>query len=148
MIRLELPFMPPTSNNAYFNLPRGGRKLTEQGREFLTRAKTHLVQKYPGQLKLFQKNKPFLLTFRFYFEEVETKGFTEGKAKNRYKTFDGGNRTKLLEDALKDAGGIDDSQTMTSLWQKVQGTPERILIWAWSLEDETTPFDELLRSLL
>jgi Endodeoxyribonuclease RusA len=147
MIRLELPWLPPSSNNAYFNLKRGGRTLTDDGRSFLTRTKAHLAQKYPSQMKLFRKNKPFMLLFRFYFEELENKGFAEGKAKSRYKVFDGGNRTKLLEDALKDAGGIDDSQTLTSTWQKERGTPERTIIWAWSLEEEATPFDEFLRAL-
>ena len=98
-------------------------------------------------MRLFKKDKPYTLLFRFHFEEIENKGFTSGKAKSRYKVFDGGNRTKLVEDALKDAGGIDDSQTLTSIWQKIMGTPERTLIWAWGCEEEETPFDEVLWKL-
>ena len=147
MIRLELPWLPPSSNHAYGNNPFGGRYLAGAGKEFLTLTKTHLVQKYPSQLRLFKKNKPYLIVFRFIFEELENKGFAGGKTKTRYKVFDGGNRTKLLEDALKDAGGIDDSQFLTSAWQKMKGTSERTIIWAWSLEEEETPLDGLLRAL-
>lgn len=147
MIRLEIPWLPPSSNHAYFNLPRGGRSLSDAGKEFLARTKAHLVQKYPQQMTAFVKNKPFLMLFRFFFEELENKGFVGGKAKSRYKIFDGGNRTKLLEDALKDAGGIDDSQTITSIWQKMKGAPEKTLIWVWSVEEEETPFDEVLWNL-
>jgi len=147
MIRLELPWLPPSSNNAYINNGFGGRTLSKDGRAFLTATKAHLTQNYARQMLLFKPQKPYLIVIRFFFEDLETKGFATGKAKNRYKTFDGGNRTKLLEDALKDAGGIDDSQTMTSVWQKAQGRPEKTLLWAWSLEEERSPFDELLEGL-
>ena len=58
-----------------------------------------------------------------------------------------GSPRKLLEDALKDAGGIDDSQTLVSLWEKCLGKPEKTLLWIWDLEEEETPFDGILRSL-
>ena len=144
MIRLELPFIPPSSNNAYFNLPRGGRVLTTVGKNFKILSKSHLSRIYPQELRFFQANKPYLTVIRFFFEDVETKGFASGKAKNRYKVFDGGNRTKLLEDVLKDVGGIDDSQTLTSIWEKKQGLPERTLLGIWDLEEEATPFDGAL----
>jgi hypothetical protein len=147
MIRLELPWVPPTSNLAYFNLPRGGRALTKKGRAFLTETKAHIAQHYPTALRFFRPNKPYAMLLRFFFKDIENKGYAKGKADARYKVFDGGNRTKLLEDALKDAGGIDDSQTMISMWQKVYGTPERTVVFAWSMEEESTPFDELLRQL-
>ena len=149
MIRLELPWLPPTSNHAYANNGFGGRRLATEGRAFLNKTKTHLAQRYPREMMLFKPNLPYLVLLRFFFEDIENSGFAKGKAKPRYKVFDGGNRTKLLEDALKDAGGIDDSQTLTSIWQKVptDGSPERTLIWAWSLEEESTPFDEPLRQL-
>ena len=147
MIRLELPWVPPSSNHAYMNNGFGGRTLAKDGRKFLVTTKAHLAQHYMTPMLLFKPNKPYTLFFRFFFEDILTKGFSKGKAASRYKTFDGGNRTKLLEDALKDAGGIDDSQTFTSTWQKVQGTPERTIIWAWSVEEESCPINELLRNL-
>ena len=146
MIRLELPFIPPSSNKAYFNLPHG-RTLSAEGRKLKREASAHLAQKYPQQLVFFRPNKPYLLVFRFFFEDVETKGFRTGKAKNRFQTFDGGNRLKLLEDCLKDVGGIDDSQTMTSIWEKKQGLPERTIIWGWNVDEEKTPFDAALTIL-
>ncbi len=148
MIRLELPWVPPTSNNAYENNGFGGRRLARTGRAFLTTTKAHLVQHYPKELRLFQPNKPYAMLLRFFFKDIENKGYAKGKAEARYKVFDGGNRTKLLEDALKDAGGIDDSQTMISMWQKVYGTPERTVVFSWSMEEESTPFDDLLRQFL
>jgi hypothetical protein len=147
MIRLELPELPPSSNHAYFNMRGKGRALTAEGRGFLLRAKTHFAQRYPIEMKLFAPNYPYLVAIRFFFEDIENKGFRTGDAKTRYKIFDGGNRTKLLEDALKDAGGIDDSQVLTSIWMKSKGSPERTIIWAWSTAQENTPFDDALRTL-
>ena len=161
MIRLEIPWLPPSSNHAYSSNGFGGRTLSMAGKKFKHETLSHLAQHYPQQLRIFRPNKPYFLVIRFFFKEIETAGFARGKAKNRYKVFDGGNRTKLLEDVLKDAGGIDDSQTMTSIWQKVHAGPiseiwqkahagpisERTLIWAWSLEEESTPFDDALRHL-
>lgn len=149
MIRLELPYLPPSSNHAYANNSFGGRRLSTLGRAFLLKTKVYLAQHYPREMMLFKPNLPYLVVMRFFFDDIENAGFAKGKAKARYKVFDGGNRTKLLEDALKDAGGIDDSQTLTSIWQKVPtvGTGERTFIWAWSLEEETTPFDAVLQQL-
>ena len=147
MIRLELPWVPPSSNHAYFNLATGGRTLSTAGKKFKIDTTTHLARVYPKEMLFFKADKPLLVFMRFQFENVENSGFATGKAKRRYKTFDGGNRTKLLEDALKDAGGIDDAQTLTSIWQKVRGPTEHTTIWCWSLEEESTPFDATLRSL-
>lgn len=149
MIRLELPWVPPSSNHAYVNNGFGGRSTSAAGRKFLIETKAHFVQGYRKELMLFKPNKPYLLFFRFFFEDIENKGFATGKAKARYKVFDGGNRTKLLEDALKDAGGIDDSQTIASMWEKkhADGGPEGTVIFAWSLEEESTPFDAILGQL-
>lgn len=148
MIRLELPWLPPSSNNAYANIRGGhGRRLTDAGRSFLTTTKAHLAQHYPSELRFFEPNKPYHMYLRFIFEDLENKGFATGKAETRYKRFDGGNRTKLLEDALKDVGGIDDSQTLMSLWEKRQGVSERTILWVWRPDVESSPFDGLLRTL-
>jgi Endodeoxyribonuclease RusA len=147
VIRLELPWLPPSSNHAYVNMRGRGRILSKPGRAFLVETKAHFAQNYPAQLRFFERNQPYYMFFRFIFEDLENKGFATGKAASRYKVFDGGNRTKLLEDALKDVGGIDDSQTLVSLWEKRQGTPERTVLWAWRPGTESTPFDELLQQL-
>jgi hypothetical protein len=147
MIRLELPWLPPSSNAAYINRRGAGRMLGDVGRKFLLTTKAHLVQRYPTEMRFFEKNEPYFMFFRFIFEDLENKGFATGKAATRYKVFDGGNRTKLLEDALKDVGGIDDSQTLVSLWEKQKGAPERTILWVWRPGIESTPFDGLLRAL-
>lgn len=149
MIRLEVPWIPPSSNHAYANMRGGGgRVLTTAGKKFKATTLAHISQTYRREMMFWKPNKPFLLVMRFHFDELENSGFTTGKAKSRYKVFDGGNRTKLLEDVLKDAGGIDDSQTLTSIWQKERSTPERTTIWAWSLEEEACELYELVRSLV
>lgn len=147
MIRLELPGLPPSANNAYTNNGFGGRTLSTKGRAFKRLTTAHLAQKYPREMMLFKADKPFVIAVRFYFEDVENKGFASGKAKARYKVADGDNRMKLLADSLKDAGGIDDSQTVMSAWEKVQGMPERTVIWAWSLEEESSPLHDLFQHL-
>ena len=147
MIRLELPYLPPSSNQAYVNIPRKGRGLSPKGRKFKTTATAHFAQKYPREMMFFKPNKPYLIVMRFHFELLENKGFATGEAESRYKVFDGGNRTKLLEDALKDAGGIDGSQTLTSIWQKEKADHEYTIIWAWALEEESCELHELVRSL-
>lgn len=147
MIRLEFPWIPPSSNKAYVNLPRGGRTLSQAGRKFKTQTTTFLAQNYRREMMFWKQNLPYLIVMRFHFEAIENAGFASGKAASRYKIFDGGNRTKLLEDALKDAGGIDDSQTLTSVWQKTQSAREHTIIWAWSLEEEPCELNDLVRHL-
>lgn len=146
MIRLTVPGLPPSSNHAYFNLRGGGRSLTAVGRAYLTSTKSHLQRLYRTEMMFFQKNVPYLVLAHFYFPEVENKGYPN-KGETRYKKLDGNNRLKLLEDALKDAGGVDDSQTLGFFWLKKQGAPERVELWIWNLETETTPFDDALRTL-
>ena len=146
MIRLELPSLPPSSNHAYFNLKGRGRALTDVGRSYLTNVKSHLQRNHRQAMTFFEKNAPYFVVVRFYFGVLENAGYP-GKAENRYKKLDGNNRIKLLEDALKDAGGIDDSQTLRFLWEKKQGVPERTLLWVWNLEKEKSPFDDALRTL-
>jgi len=141
MIYLSIPSLPPSSNHAYFNLPHGGRKLTKEGEKYKNETIAHLAQTYRQELKLFKLNIGYQIFFRFTCEMIQNKLWKPGGKVNRYKKFDGGNLTKLLEDCLKSVGGIDDSQTLVSAWQKKAGLPERTEIWAWSLEEENDPFD-------
>lgn len=156
MIRLELLGVPPTANNAYENVPKkrlrngqmvgGGRKLTEEGRAYLTTTKTTLVQRFTQEMRFFTPNTPYLMVVRIFFEAVENKGYPK-IVSTRYKKADTTNRIKLLEDALKDAGGFDDSQTLTTVCQKVTGIPERTVLWIWNLDNEESPFDAALLTL-
>ncbi len=143
MIHLVIPGLPPTSNNAYFN--RGKyRVLTKVGEKYKNETTAHLAQHYRKELMIFKPNVGFMLIFRFWSSGLYNKNYKpDGKA-NRYKKFDGANLLKLLEDCLAKVGGIDDSQTLTSMWQKKLATSEaeeKTEIWAWNLEEEPDPFD-------
>ncbi len=146
MIKLTLPTLPPSSNHAYFNLPRGGRSLSETGRAYKIGVTTTLQREYRKEMMFFQKNAPYLLLARFFFQAITNKGYPE-KTATRYKKVDGSNRLKLLEDALKDAAGIDDSQFLQTFWEKKVASSEHTELWVWNLEAESTPFDEPLRAL-
>lgn len=141
MIYLSVPGLPPSSNHAYFNLPKGGRALTKEGKKYKNETIAHLAQNYRKELMYFKKDISYQIIFRFTCQAIQTQNWKPGSKLNRYKKFDGGNLTKLLEDCLKDAGGIDDSQTLISAWQKKQGLPEKTEIYAWNLEEEHDPFD-------
>lgn len=140
MIHLVIPSIPPSSNHAYFH--RGPvRTLTTIGRKYKAETTAHLAQSYRKELMLFRPNVSYQFFFVFHVEHLETKNYKPGGKVNRFKKFDGGNLTKLLEDCIADAGAFDDSQTTTSTWCKKQGMPEHTEIWAWCLEDEPDPFD-------
>ena len=152
MIYLVVPSIPPSSNHAYSQ--RGKmRFLTKVGKKYKNETTAHLAQKYRKELMLFARpNSGFQLHFQFWTDLQNKNWRPGGKVENRYKKFDGANLTKLLEDVLSDVGGYDDSQTMTSTWQKKQRAPdeeERTEIWAWNLEEEHDPFDYdfILRAL-
>lgn len=147
MIHIKIPSIPPSSNHAYATI-RGTSKrvLTTEGRSYKTLTTAHIAQKYPIALKFFKPNTPYLLLVRFWFSQITNSGYPK-KADNLYKKLDVSNRLKLLEDALKDAGGVDDSQNMTIILQKFKSEDERTEIWVWELEAEKTPFDEAFNSI-
>jgi Holliday junction resolvase RusA-like endonuclease len=146
MIRLEVPGLPPSSNNAY-TVARGRRILTKAGRHYLTETKARFSQNYPKEMQFLKPNKPYVLALRFHFELIENLGYTTGKAASRYKQIDVDNRIKLIVDPLKDAGGIDDSQFISIHPEKVQDVPERVELWIWSLEDEPCEFNDAFARL-
>ena len=146
MIHLVLLGLPPSSNHAYENLPRGGRRLSDQGKRYKLETQGYLASNYRRQMTIFRPNAPYVMAVKFYFEQLVNSGYPDS-AKTRYKRVDGSNRVKLLEDTLHLAGGVDDSQTFQSFWEKEQGVPERTLIWVWDREKEGSPFDAVFRSL-
>jgi Holliday junction resolvase RusA-like endonuclease len=147
VIWILLKGLPPSANHAYFNLPSGGRTLSSKGKKYITETKVELARQHPQAMRFFKKNVPYLLLFRFRLESLENKGWGKGKVESRYKRIDVSNRVKLLEDVLKDAGGIDDSQNITIILDKQQcvGLEETTEIFAWNLEEEASPFDEQLK---
>jgi Holliday junction resolvase RusA-like endonuclease len=147
MIHLSVPWLPPSSNNAYFNLPRGGRALSKEGLGFKTKTTSHLVQHFRKELATLRVNEPYLVAVFLTFDELQNTTWPK-TAKSRYKRLDASNRVKLLEDALKDATGVDDSSTFTLLVTKKVGAPERTDIFMWNLERENSPFDVILNTLV
>jgi hypothetical protein len=167
VIFLYHPGLPPSANNAYVNLPHGGRRLSKEGEKYKNETLAFFTRTYRKELLTFKKNTPYLVAMTFFFDAVETKGWASGKAESRYKKFDATNRPKLLEDVLKDAAGIDDSQNLDVYLRKrdvaqcphnirwkeatIAHAPNRhgeehVDIMIWDLEKEANPFDAAFRS--
>lgn len=141
MIKLVVPGLPLSSNHAYFTHGKI-RSLTTKGKAYKRETTAHLQEHYRKEMMVFKPNKKYQLYFRFSVEGIQNKLWRDASSKvNRYKKFDGANLCKLFEDCLAAAGGIDDSQTMRSIWEKREGTPERTEVWAWCLDEEHDPFD-------
>jgi hypothetical protein len=149
MIRLELPGLPPSSNNIYFNLPGGGRALKSNGKKYKNEAQTLLASRYPKELAKFVPNCPYVVLLRLHFLESELSNPRWGKTPKgtRYKKTDGTNRIKIIEDVLKDVTGVDDSCTMVFIVQKVPSKRERTELFVWNTDQEESPFDAPLFNL-
>jgi Holliday junction resolvase RusA-like endonuclease len=156
MVRIELVGIPPSSNNAYVDIPplfkKGkvipqGRRLSTEGAKYKKETTLHIVRNYPVALSEIKKDAGLMLYVRFFFENLYNKGWPK-TAESRYKRTDVTNRVKLLEDCIKDACGIDDSQNEVVLLEKRQG-PYATVVFIWNLEREVPPaLDELTRLLL
>lgn len=148
MVKLLLPFMPPSTNNAFINFGTKGRGLSKDGKKFKNLVQAYVGQHYPTELASFQKakNEPFTVFFRIHVAELENKTFGAKKgAESRYKKNDATNRIKLLEDVLADVTGIDDANTLTFVIQKVQAkdpAKEQVEVFIWNSLREESPFDE------
>jgi len=146
---LNLP-LPPTVNHAYIKARGGKRILSPEGRAYKEGVTATIVRRNPQLLRFFQKDMRYFVVMQFYFENLENEGWKPdgtGTAKNRFKMIDVTNRVKLFEDAVKDAGGYDDSAHTRVLIMKDQGLPERVNLWAWNIEHEGTPFDGAIREV-
>ena len=143
MIHLVIPMLPPSTNHAYENIPgHGGRRLSAKGRRFKLETRVHISRNYPKELQYLKPNRPYAVLCTLYFKNLFTLGYPK-KAKNRYKEIDGTNYAKLIEDALCEATGVDDSQFFPFIPLKTEGSPERTELRIWDLEEEE-PFIELI----
>jgi Holliday junction resolvase RusA-like endonuclease len=141
MIHIAIPGIPISTNHAYMTMVVGGgrkkipkRVLTPEGRRYKVETSAYIVQHYPAELGVFRPNKPYGYIVQIAFSNLLNKGWPE-KAKTRYKKLDASNRIKLLEDAMADAFGIDDSNFLSTRVDKVEGE-ENTLIWVWNMEEE------------
>jgi Holliday junction resolvase RusA-like endonuclease len=91
---LELP-LPPTTNQAYFNVPGRGRVLSTAARKFKDKAVLSAAQARREQGWRYEPGARLSLSLEFHFAR-------DGKR-------DLSNRLKLVEDALAKALGFDDS---------------------------------------
>lgn len=112
MISILLTGLPPTSNHAYFNLPKGGRKLTKEGEKYKTETSTFITKNCQPLIRDIKLNHAYGIVFGVELD-ILNKTWPE-TAKTRYKRLDVDNRIKLLQDAVVEALGIDDSQLMSS----------------------------------
>lgn len=117
--------MPMSVNKAYVNI-KGRRALSKEGKIYKNSVTTGLAKQLSLCTQVFEKlvipNTPLQMELRLFFAAVENKGYPN-KAKTRYKRMDVSNRVKLIEDAIFDALGVDDS-AIFSLTITKQNRPE------------------------
>jgi Holliday junction resolvase RusA-like endonuclease len=126
--------VPPSTNNVYFNLPKGGRVLNAAGKKYKTEISTTIVRQHQAEIRDIQLNHPYGILFVVSMNILNA-GWPE-KAKTRYKKLDASNRVKLLEDAIVEALGIDDSQVIISVVVKRHAETEvtDVVIWDYEME--------------
>ncbi len=157
MIYLEVPSVPISANHAYKTIKqRVGKKtinkrvLTEEGRAYKRETKTFIARHFPSALKFFKPNVSYSVIIEFTFrgrDMLMCRTWPE-KTKSRYKKLDVTNRTKLFEDALASATGLDDSQnfnvTVAKTWHRDY---EKTRVWVWNRDEEGSPTDDLIHQL-
>lgn len=141
MIHIAIPGLPPTDNNAYFNLVKGkGKKksfiraLTEEGRRYKTETTAYIVSHYPTEIRIFKPNMPYGYIVQLFFPNLLNKTWPDD-AQNRYKRLDVINRSKLFQDAFAEACGVDDSVFLSCRYDKAEGE-EYTHIYVWNMEEE------------
>ena len=133
--KVELP-MPPSVNKLYF-VKSGRKHMSSEGKEIKARMKGIVLKEAVGALWLKEaQNSALEMELSLYFPAVENKGWPK-KAKSRYKRVDITNRVKLLEDALSEALGIDDSVFFKTTITKQKGE-ERACVTIRPYEQDRT----------
>lgn len=102
--------MPISVNKAYVTI-RGRRALSKEGKIYKSAVTTGVAKQLSlcsDFTDLINDQTALKLEITLYLERTENKGYPN-KTKTRYKRVDVSNRVKLLEDALFDALGVDDS---------------------------------------
>jgi len=112
--------LPPSSNRIYFR----GTILTKESRAFAERFSQVISREYLPAINQLDPKALYAVHLHFYFETVVNLTYNDPntpaskRAKSRYKKFDLTNRVKLLEDCVRDAIAIDDSQTFIAAQEK------------------------------
>lgn len=122
-IYIEYDELPPSSNHIYART-RFGTVLTKQAKKYAEDFSYQVIRKYLPEINQLNRNGVFSLQLRFTFPSLLNESAFDPNPKKRpttlYKKIDLSNRIKLLEDCIRDALGIDDSQTFVAYQVKVQ----------------------------
>jgi len=133
ILQVTYPELPPTSNRLYFR----GTMLTAVAKRYGESFAMFMAQKHGADILEMDRESIYALHLRFFFKKLENAGWNDPKCppsrrpKSRYKKIDLSNRIKLLEDCVRDALDIDDSQTFAASQEKHQceeGESERVEI--------------------
>ncbi len=130
-LTLSFDGIPPSTNHAYRNGAFGRRVLSNVGvayKKQITSAVTQAVALGPAM----SKDRGWMVWITIT-TSILSKGWPK-KAKNRYKTLDATNRIKLLEDAIKDGLGLDDSCTLRFIIEKKEGA-DHTLARFWDMSE-------------
>lgn len=126
-LRMVYTELPPSSNKIYFQ----GTRLTRYAKEYAERFSEWVRKTHLHEIMQLDPTSLYELHLWFYFENVENEAFykdgptyiwkekvngkltgrTEERRRSPWAKFDLTNRIKLLEDCVRDAVDIDDSQT-------------------------------------
>lgn len=130
-LTLSFDGIPPSTNHAYRNGAFGRRVLSSVGAAY----KKDITARVTQEVALgppMSKDRGWMVWIT-----VTTSILSQGwpkKAKNRYKTLDATNRIKLIEDAVKDGIGLDDSCTLRFIIEKKEGV-DHTLVRFWDLSE-------------
>lgn len=124
LLKMVIPFLPPTSNRIYYR----GTQLTARAREFAESFAMYAAQHHLHEISRLNRDGIFAVHLRFYLELVNlswnnTNLPPSKRAKDRYKRIDLDNRIKLLTDCVRDAIDIDDSRFFAGTQEK-QNEPD------------------------
>lgn len=116
LLKVWIPFLPPSSNNIYITHPQGkGRILSTQARTFKVKAMRVVQQEGRVAFLKLDRNVPYELRISVFFDQVEYAKSTKG---NRYKRIDLSNQIKLIEDTVAEATGIGDEHNFRLVLDK------------------------------
>jgi Holliday junction resolvase RusA-like endonuclease len=144
MIYIYLPFLPPSMNHMYDNIPRrkvgnkfigGGRRLTNSGKKFKNDVKQVVLKHHATQTGELNPSDGIGIYAAFGFPNLFNKGYPE-KTDARYKKLDVSNRRKALDDGLAEVINIDDSQIVYTTDNKYLSEIEETHIWIWNEDVE------------
>lgn len=131
-IELELPYIPPSVNKAYFQRGRI-RALSSEGLRFKREATADLSRNFSQELASLDWERSdvgFGVAYVFCAPTYVNKGYGT-TTRTKYKKWDATNRVKLLEDVLVTVSGADDSRFLTTLIHKAFAESESTVIVIW-----------------